>query len=149
MTSIEPITELMVQRYLVFVAGGRRCACRLEAVREIVPMRAATRLPGAPDWICGLVNLRGALIAVADLSARFGVSRAGGDGAVLVADAFGKSFGILVDGVKDVLALDAGRLEAVEAEHSVGGVVSHVAYAGDDQLLVCDVGALARQVLVI
>lgn len=112
-------------------------------------MRAATRLPGAPDWICGLVNLRGALIAVADLSARFGVPRAGGDGAVLVAEACGKSFGILVDGVKDVLALDAGRLEAVEAEHSVEGVVSHVAYAGDDQLLVCDLGALARQVLVI
>ena len=133
----------------MFVAGGRRCACTLEAVREIVPMRAATRLPGAPDWICGLVNLRGALIAVADLSARFGAPSGGGDGAVLVAEAFGKTFGILVDGVKDVLSLDAGRLEAVDVEHSVGGVVSHVAYAGDVQLLVCDVGALARQVLVI
>lgn len=123
--------------------------CPLEAVREIVPMRAATRLPGAPDWIRGLVNLRGALIAVADLSARFGEPRAGSNGVVLVAEAFGKTFGILVEGVKDVLSLDAGRLEAVDVEHSVGGVVSHVAYAGDVQLLVCDVGALARQVLVI
>lgn len=112
-------------------------------------MRAATRLPGAPDWVRGLVNLRGALITVVDLSARFGLSRPGAAGDVLVAEAFGKTFGILVDGVKDVLSLDAGRLEAVEAEHSVGGVVSHVAYAGDDQLLVCDLGALARQVLVI
>lgn len=112
-------------------------------------MRAATRLPGAPAWICGLVNVRGALITVADLSARFGVPRSGATGDVLVAEAFGRTFGILVDGVKDVLSLDAGRLEVVEAEHSVGGVVSHVAYAGDDQLLVCDVGALARQVLVI
>ena len=112
-------------------------------------MRAATRMPGAADWISGLVNLRGALITVVDLSARFGTPGAGEAGHVLVTEAFGKTFGILVDAVKDVLSLDAGRLEAVEGEHSVGGVVSHVAYAGDDQLLVCDVGALAQQVLLI
>lgn len=112
-------------------------------------MRAATRLPGAPSWICGLVNLRGALVTVVDLSARFGTPRPGETGDVLVAEAFGKTFGILVDGVKDVLALGPGQLEAVEGEQSVGGVVSHVAYAGDDQVLVCDVGALAQQVLVI
>ena len=130
------------------MAGSRRCACPLEVVREIVPMRAATRLPGAPDWVCGLVNLRGALVTVADLSARFGVPRVGTGGDVLVAEALGKTFGILVDGVKDVMTFDAGRLEAVEGDHSVGGVVSHVAYAGDDQVLVCDVQALARQVLI-
>lgn len=112
-------------------------------------MRAATRLPGAPDWIRGLVNLRGALITVADLSARFGAHPSADEGAVLVTEAFGKTFGILVDGVKGVLSLEVGRLEAVEVEHSVGGVISHVAYAGDDQVLVCDVGALAQQVLVI
>ncbi len=148
MTSIEPIAEVTAPRYLVFVAGKRRCACPLDAVHEIVPMRSATRLPGAPDWVCGLVNLRGALITVADLSARFGVPRSVEGGDVLVADALGKTFGILVDGVKDVLSLDAGQLEVVEGEHSVGGVVSHVAYAGDEQLLVCDLSALARQLLV-
>ena len=148
MTSIEPITEITATRYLVFVAGKRRCACPLDAVREIVPMHVATRLPGAPDWVSGLVNLRGALITVADLSLRFGVPRSGEGGEMLVADALGKTFGILVDGVKDVLALDAGQLEVVEGERSVGGVVSHVAYAGDEQLLVCDVRALAMQLLV-
>lgn len=149
MTSIEPITELTAQRYLVFVAGGRRCACALELVREIVPMRAATRVPGAPDWVRGLVNLRGALVTVADLSARFGAPRPGDVGDVLVAEVMGKTIGILVDRVRDVMTLNAARLETVEGEHSVGGVVSHVAYTGDDQVLVCDVGALARQVLVI
>ena len=97
----------------------------------------------------GLVNLRGALVTVVDLSARFGVPCPGDTGVVLVADAEGKTLGILVDAVKDVVALDAGRLEAVPAEQSVDGVVSHLAYAGDDQVLVCDVRALARQVLVI
>jgi purine-binding chemotaxis protein CheW len=120
----------------------------LETVREIVPMRAATRLPGAPAWVRGLVNLRGALVTVVDLSGRFGMPRPGDTGDVLVAEAEGKTFGILVDAVKDVLTLDAGRLEAVNAENSVDGLVSHLAYAGDDQLLVCDVRALARQVLV-
>lgn len=148
MTSIEPIADLTARRYLVFMAAGRRCACPLEVVREIVPMRAATRLPGAPNWVLGLVNLRGALITVADLSVRFGAPSYGSVGDVLVAEASGKTLGILVDGVKDVMTLEAGRLETVEGEHSVGGVVSHVAYAGADQVLVCDVQALARQVLV-
>ncbi|MDQ8154685.1 MAG: chemotaxis protein CheW [Gemmatimonadota bacterium] len=130
------------------MAGGRRCACPLEVVREIVPMRSATRLPGAPEWVRGLVNLRGALVTVADLSARFGAPSFGAIGDVLVADALGKTIGILVDSVKDVLTLEAGQLEVVEGEHSVGGVVSHVAYAGNDQVLVCDVQAFAQQVLV-
>jgi purine-binding chemotaxis protein CheW len=148
LTSIEPIADLTAQRYLVFVAGGRRCACPLDVVREIVPMRAATRVPGAPDWVRGLVNLRGALVIVADLSARFGAPREDAVGELLVVETLGKTLGVVVDGVKDVLAFESGRLEAVEGEHSVGGVVSHVAYAGDDQVLVCDVQALARQVLV-
>jgi len=97
--------------------------------------------------VCGLVILRGALVTVADLSARFGVPLATA-GEVLVAEAMGKTVGILVDGVKDVMVLDAGQLEAVDGERSVGGVVSHVAYAGDDQVLVCDVQAIAQQTLV-
>lgn len=111
-------------------------------------MRAATRLPGAPDWVCGLVNLRGALITVVDLSARFGSAPAD-MGDVLVAEALGKTYGIRVEAVKDVLALDEERLEAVEGEHAVDGVVTHVAYAGDEQLLMCDVQVLARQALVL
>ncbi len=121
----------------------------MEVVREIVPMRAATRLPGAPAWVCGLVNLRGALVVVADLAARLGVRRAGGVGEVLVADALGKSLGVLVDGVRDVTTFDDGRLEAVEGERAADGVVSHLAYAGNDQVLVCDVEALARQALIL
>jgi len=123
-------------------------------VREIVPMRAATRLPGAPSWVVGLVNLRGALVVVADLSVRLGApsegARAeGGRGEVLVTDVLGKTLGVLVDRVRDVMTFDEGRLEAVEGERAADGVVSHLAYAGDDQVLVCDVEALARQALIL
>jgi purine-binding chemotaxis protein CheW len=121
----------------------------MAAVREIVAMRAATRLPGAPPWVLGLVNLRGALVVVADLSARFGVRREGGRGEVLVAEVLGKTLGVLVDGVRDVMTFDDERLEAVEGERAADGVVSHLAYAGDDQVLVCDVEALARQALIL
>jgi len=121
----------------------------MEVVREIVAMRAATRLPGAPPWVLGLVNLRGALVVVADLSARFGVRRTGGRGEVLVTEVLGKTLGVLVDGVRDVMTFDDGRLEAVEGERAADGVVSHLAYAGDDQVLVCDVEALARQALIL
>lgn len=112
-------------------------------------MRSPTRLPGAPEWVLGLVNLRGALITVVDLPARLGADVVEAEGVVLVAEGEGKTFGIRVDGVKDVVTLDAERLEAVEPGQSVDGVLSHVAYAGEVPLLICDFGALARHVLVI
>src|SRR5919107_903672 len=48
-------------RLLLFVVSGRVYACSIEPVREIIPVRRATRLPGAPSYVWGLVNLRGAI----------------------------------------------------------------------------------------
>jgi purine-binding chemotaxis protein CheW len=44
--------------------------CDIDCVREIIPWRRATRLPGAPAHVQGLVNLRGSIITVLDLAAR-------------------------------------------------------------------------------
>src|SRR5688500_2346845 len=59
-------------RLLLFVVSGRVYACAIDPVREIIPVRKATRLPGAPEYVCGLINLRGAIVTVIDLGARLG-----------------------------------------------------------------------------
>ena len=51
-------------RLLVFTAAGRTCACELSTIREIIPNRRATPLPGAPSFVTGLINLRGSIITV-------------------------------------------------------------------------------------
>ena len=106
MASIESTPDLQARRFLIFAVAGRLCACDLDVVREIVPTRTATRLPGAPAWIRGIMNLRGTLLTVVDLAVRFGaVGKADGMRPIIVVEASGKVFGIGVDEVRGVQAV--------------------------------------------
>ena len=64
------ITESALSQLVVFRLAGGTYGIELDAVREIVPFRGATRLPGAPSNVAGLVNVRGSIITVIDLGAR-------------------------------------------------------------------------------
>jgi hypothetical protein len=55
-----------VVRLLVFRVGPLLCATEAERVREILPRLVATRIPGAPAVVAGLVNVRGTLVTVVD-----------------------------------------------------------------------------------
>src|SRR5687768_573233 len=72
LASSKAMAEPDVTKVLVFVAEDRRYGCPLDAIREIVPLRAATRLAGAPAYVVGLINLRGRLVTVVDLAAQLG-----------------------------------------------------------------------------
>ena len=153
MASIESTAESQVRRFLLFGVAGRLCACDLEAVREIIPSRATTRLPGAPEWVRGLINLRGTLVTVVDLAVRFGSAEvAGGGKSIIVAEAAGKAFGIGVDEVRDVQFVAGDALEDVDAERAAGGIVRglvHVGISRAETALVVDVAEIARQALVL
>lgn len=129
------------------------CACDLDAVREIVPARAATRLPGAPEWVRGLINLRGTLVTVVDLAARFGSAERGAESrSIVVAEAAGKVLGIGVDEVRDVQSVPDDALEEVDAQRAAGGIVRGLAHVGESRTetaLVVDVAEMVRQALVV
>ena len=153
MASIESTAEIQLRRFLLFGVAGRLCACDLDAVREIVPARAATRLPGAPDWVRGLIDLRGTLVTVVDLAVRFGSAEGAiGMKSIIVAEAEGKSFGIGVDEVRDVQAVAEDALEEVDAQRAAGGIIrglAHVGVSRAETALIIDVGEIVRQALVI
>src|SRR5678815_3952238 len=64
------VTETAVRQLVVFRLAGGSYGIELDAVREIIPFRRATRLPGAPAHVSGLVNVRGAIVTVIDLGAQ-------------------------------------------------------------------------------
>ena len=82
------------QRLLLFAVAGTVYGCEIGAVREIVPLRRATRLPGAPAYVRGLVNLRGAIVTVIDLAARLANGTAADDGSVVLAEFGNKNVGL-------------------------------------------------------
>jgi purine-binding chemotaxis protein CheW len=85
----------------------------LMAIREIRSWTQATPLPQSPDFIRGVVNLRGAVLPIVDLGARLGLGRTDPTArhAILVTEIGGRVVGLLVDGVSEILSLPAETLQ--------------------------------------
>jgi twitching motility protein PilI len=86
---------------LAFRVRGHWCVAPREDVREILPLPALTRVPGAKPWLLGVANVRGSILAVADLAGYLGL---GGDvdsarARVLVFNSTQMPLGLLVDEV--------------------------------------------------
>ena len=138
------LPEGVGHRYLVARAAGQRIAIPLDDTREILAARALTRLPGAPAWIAGLLNVRGSVVTVVDLDARLGGPVAAGP--VVIVEQGGRTFGLRVSAV-DAVHLAAEAPLEIEAARSADGVVSGMVPVGDSAALVLDVGALQRSAL--
>jgi purine-binding chemotaxis protein CheW len=105
------------QQYLTFVLGGEMFAVGILHVKEIIEFGNLTVVPMMPAFIRGVINLRGAVVPVIDLAARFG-GRPGVPGRrtciVIVEVAEGDcrhDIGIMVDAVSEVLEIAAADIE--------------------------------------
>jgi purine-binding chemotaxis protein CheW len=85
----------------------------LMAVREIRGWTQATPLPQSPDFIRGVVNLRGTVLPIIDLSARLGLgpTEPSARHAILVTEIADRLVGLLVDGVSEILSLPKESLQ--------------------------------------
>ncbi len=63
-----------VDQYLTFFIGGEEYAVSILQVTDIIECGAVTKVPGAPSWIRGVHNLRGAVVPVVDLAVKFGLA---------------------------------------------------------------------------
>jgi purine-binding chemotaxis protein CheW len=118
------------------------------AVREIVTTRQATRLPGAPAYVRGLMNLRGELVTVIDLCQRVtGSPVRNADGSTIVVQSEGRVLGLSVDEVRDVQVLDVADTTEAPYETASGGLIRRLGRLGDEVVIVLDVDDLVRQTL--
>lgn len=131
-------------RYLVARAAGQRVAIPLEAAREIITVRAVTRLPGALPWVSGLLNLRGTVLTVADLSVRFG--GVASVGPVVVVEVGERKLGLRVERVDGVQRAVRDE-QPSDAARSAEGAVRGMAELPEGAALVVDVAALQRAAL--
>lgn len=106
------------QQFLTLTLGEELFALPIEHIREIIEFGGLTRIPLMPEFLRGVINLRGAVVPVIDLSVRFGRERTAiarrtcvvivevvqGDGLQLL--------GIMVDAVNEVLAVEGHQLES-------------------------------------
>lgn len=135
-------------RLLFFTAAGQNCACELEGVREIIPSCRATRLPGAPPFVTGLINLRGSIVTVLDLGLRLGGSRVDTErGSIILAQHGTGLVGLAVDELRDVQRVHRESIEVPNAASIHDGLVCGVLRAGTDVAILLDLGRIVSLTL--
>jgi purine-binding chemotaxis protein CheW len=105
------------QQYLTFMLSGETYAISILRIKEIIQFGQLTAVPRMPDFIRGVINLRGAVVPVIDLSARFGKppTTVGRRNCIIIIEvAIGDeahNVGVMVDAVNAVLEIPAHEIE--------------------------------------
>ena len=134
-------------RLLIVELRGELYGIDSGTVREIVANLAATRLPGAPPYVRGVVNLRGQLLTVVDLGHRLtGTPAPAAEGSIVVITAAERVLGLMVDDVHDVQGVIVVAAER-EVLARADGLLTGVGRLDDEVVLVVDVPELVRQTL--
>ncbi|HEY1953035.1 MAG TPA: chemotaxis protein CheW [Gemmatimonadaceae bacterium] len=137
------------RRLLVFNLGGSDYACDMDSFREIVTPQKMTRLPAAPDTVCGLINLRGTIVTVIDGGTALGNRPYGrAEGLVLLVDHLDRWVGIGVDDVRDIQDVPIDQFGAADGgEVPVPGAVTGSVDIEGRRVLVLDIKTVVQQVI--
>jgi purine-binding chemotaxis protein CheW len=132
---------------VVFRLGERSYGIELAAVREILRPRAATRLPGAPAEVVGLINVRGAIVTVIDLGVALRVRDTPTAGSVMLVEHGPKVVGVAVDEVLEVQRSADDALEEAPSDVRAGGAVRALGSREGGVVIVLDIHDLLSHLL--
>lgn len=101
------------KQIVAFALGSETYGVDIAAVREIIPIRKIVPVPRAPDFVEGIINLRGRVIPVLDLREQFGFQKVQGDPnqRIVLAEDNGESIGVIVDSVSAVMRVPEEEIE--------------------------------------
>lgn len=129
---------------VIFRVGDLVCAVPAGRIREVLDRLPATRIPGVPFAVEGLVNVRGGLLTVADAHALLGrPMRPEDEGAILVLDFAGRRFGLAVSQVLDFVEFPPGSVSPRDELPGVDPALVRAVAARDDRhFILLDIDAL-------
>ncbi|MBW7860813.1 MAG: chemotaxis protein CheW [Rhodocyclaceae bacterium] len=110
----EPITAQGLREYLTFTLAEEEYAVDILTVQEIRGYEPVTRIVGAPPFIKGVINLRGAIVPIVDMRIRLNLDKVEYTQftVVIILAIGGRLAGIVVDSVRDVVALSTEQIRA-------------------------------------
>jgi purine-binding chemotaxis protein CheW len=113
--SVASITD--IRQYLTFQLGDEMFGLDVSHVREILEFNTVTKVPKTPEYMRGVINLRGSVVPVLDMRLKFGLSQTEKtvDTCIIVVEVSFEDettiIGALVDSVQEVFELDPGEIE--------------------------------------
>ncbi|MGX2041262.1 chemotaxis protein CheW [Methylocaldum sp. MU1018] len=131
-----------VNRWVTFRLGEETYGINVMQVQEVLRVSEIAPVPGAPDYVVGIINLRGNVVTVIDTRKRFGLLPKEPDDAsrIVIIEAEDQVIGILVDSVAEVVELRGSEIESApsvgneESARYIQGVTSH----GGELLILVD-----------
>ncbi|HSV49115.1 MAG TPA: chemotaxis protein CheW, partial [Candidatus Acidoferrales bacterium] len=118
----------------------------VEQVREVRDMQSVTRVPGAPDYVDGVTNLRGQIITVIDLRKRLGLTD--GNAAnekIMIIDLEKSAVGVVVDTVTEVTTIKESDIQRnMEITSQLGDFILGVGKQADRLSLILDISKIVK-----
>lgn len=101
------------RQLVVFRLAGEVYAVDIHQVREIIRLPQITRVPRTPEFVEGVINLRGNVIPVLDLRRRFGLGEGedSADRRIIVVEMQERTIGMIVDAVSEVLRIEEALID--------------------------------------
>ena len=128
-----------IREFLAFKLGNEEYGIDILRVQEIRSYEKPTRIANAPEFIKGVVNLRGVIVPIIDMRLKFNLEQANYDHftVVIVLNIGQRVMGMVVDAVSDVITLAPEQLRPVP-EFSSGVASEHLLAIGavDDRMLI-------------
>ena len=124
-----PAAPMAAHEVLSFKLGAEEYGIDILKVQEIRGYENPTRIANAPAFIKGVVNLRGVIVPIVDMRVRFGLESVDYNAftVTIVLSILGRTVGMVVDSVSDVLELQPGQIKpapefngAIEASYITG-----------------------------
>lgn len=123
------------KQYIVVKLGNEEYGINIKYVQNIVRMTRITRVPKAPYYIKGVINLRGEIIPVMSVRLKFGLESDEYTNAtrIIIIKVEGNAIGLIVDQVKEVIPLSEDNIEKVskDANDEKSAYVSGVGKTGE------------------
>jgi len=133
-----------VEQVVVFNLHDQVYGINIESVLEIIRTESVTRVPGTPEFIEGVINLRGRVIPIMDLCKRFNMPPAEISDAtrVIIVEAGGVTVGMIVDQVSEVLRIPSSSVEPPPAMIAGSSVeaLKGIALVEDKLVILLDLG---------
>jgi purine-binding chemotaxis protein CheW len=133
-------------QFVSFAIGSEQYGVDIMAVREIKGWSDITHLPKQPDYMRGVLNLRGAMVPIVDLRCRFaqGLTEATPMHIVIVVQIGSKAVGLLADQVLDIVSVEANQIQPVPrvSENAQADFLSGLVTAGSQMMALVDLSQL-------
>lgn len=134
------------REFLTYTLGDEEYAIDILKVQEIRAYDAVTRIAHTPDFIKGVINLRGIIVPIVDLRIKFQLGRPEYTPftVVIILNVASRVVGIVVDSVSDVIVLAPGHIKPVPQFSSDAGTahLMGIATAGERMLILVDIEKL-------